>query len=629
MSLIAQVGRRSLGPRLWFGAVYAALTLGAVTMVYPFLLMAGNSATTSYDWWRFRVVPRYLWNRLDLLCKYTVDKDGLVLYGERYAKNGITFTTIRPAHFAWLLDLPPGACAARAADLAQFTREACPERFLYPAFSWQTQKFYSPLWLRSRYVAWLQAKHGSLDALNRAHGYPYRRWEDVATRGVLNPIQHARTRADEPHAQDLFGFLLASRQEHPEWVSLVSADEVFQAYLAGRYGTIERFNRKNGTAHKDFTEARLGSAHGKPELALELEEAEPLRQRPVEFFLRRLLPLHFYRLDPSARPAWERFLARGRLSPSKNPFSELAPPGQERAATWIEFIHEAAPLAAIRVDDPVTHWRGFLRRKYADDLAALNRAHGAAYASWEEVVRLPVAEMDWTTVDASAGRLRARYLLGNYAEVLKLMATHGRALANTLLYVALAVAGALTVNPLAAYALARFRMAHANKVLVFLLATMAFPAEVAMIPGFLLVRDLGLLNTFGALVLPTLASGYSIFLLKGFFESLPPELYEAGLLDGASEARMFWNITLPLSKPILAVIALGAFSSAYGAFIFAFLTCQDPSMWTLMVFLYQFQQESSNGLIMASLVVAALPTLTVFALCQRVILRGIAIPTFK
>ena len=92
---------------------------------------------------------------------------------------------------------------------------------------------------------------------------------------------------------------------------------------------------------------------------------------------------------------------------------------------------------------------------------------------------------------------------------------------------------------------------------------------------------------------------------------------------------MFWKITLPLCKPILAVIALGAFTAAYGAFIFAFLTCQDPKMWTLMVFLYEFQQQASNVLIMASLVAAAVPTLVVFLFCQNIILRGIVIPSFK
>ena len=89
---------------------------------------------------------------------------------------------------------------------------------------------------------------------------------------------------------------------------------------------------------------------------------------------------------------------------------------------------------------------------------------------------------------------------------------------------------------------------------------------VAFLAGWVLPRaaahfdvsiSASLMNTFWALVLPGLANGYGIFLLKGFFDSLPPELYEAGLIDGASELRMFWQITLPLCKPIMAVMALG------------------------------------------------------------------------
>jgi len=169
---------------------------------------------------------------------------------------------------------------------------------------------------------------------------------------------------------------------------------------------------------------------------------------------------------------------------------------------------------------------------------------------------------------------------------------------------------------------------------------MAYPAILAVAAGYtlppLLAHSLSrpdlnvsLMNTFWVLVLPGLASGYSIFLLKGFFDSLPPELYEAAMLDGASELRMFFVITFPLCKPILAVIALGAFTAAYGSFMFAFLTCQDPAMWTLMVFLYQLQQTSSVPIVMASLVIAAVPTLLVFIFAQNMILRGIVIPTFK
>jgi multiple sugar transport system permease protein len=147
-----------------------------------------------------------------------------------------------------------------------------------------------------------------------------------------------------------------------------------------------------------------------------------------------------------------------------------------------------------------------------------------------------------------------------------------------------------------------------------------------MIPSFLLLKDLGLLNTFAALVLPTAASGYMIFLLKGFFDSLPQELYEAAQMDGAREATMMTRIALPLSKPVLGYLALIAFMGAYGAFIYAFLIAQDQQMWTLMVWVYQLQNMAPKSVMMAALTVAAVPTLLVFLFAQRVIIRGIVLP---
>ena len=135
-----------------------------------------------------------------------------------------------------------------------------------------------------------------------------------------------------------------------------------------------------------------------------------------------------------------------------------------------------------------------------------------------------------------------------------------------------------------------------------------------------------MLNTIWALVLPGVAHGFSIFILKSFFDGLPQELYEASLIEGASERWMFWNVTLALTKPILAVTAFGAFVSAYGAFMFALVIAPDERMWTISVWLYQFQQEVNEPVRFASLVVASVPVLVAFLLMQRFILRGIVLP---
>ena len=263
------------------------------------------------------------------------------------------------------------------------------------------------------------------------------------------------------------------------------------------------------------------------------------------------------------------------------------------------------------------------------------RLHGKtpedAWAAYGHGRRFPVREALAVQFEEHGWRDFRRSAFDNYATVCDYLFVRGRAFANTFVLVLLSVLAHLTVNPLAAYALSRFRMRGTEKILLFLLATMAFPAAVTAVPGFLLVRDLGLLNTMAALVLPGVASGMSIFILKGFFDALPRELYEAASIDGASEWTVFRKITLPLTTPILAVNALTSFVAAYNSWEWAFLVCQKESHWTLAVWLYQMSINYSGEpwCVMAGFVLVSIPTALVFLLCQKVILRGIVLPSLK
>ena len=244
-------------------------------------------------------------------------------------------------------------------------------------------------------------------------------------------------------------------------------------------------------------------------------------------------------------------------------------------------------------------------------------------------VEIPQMALDREAFLAQRGFWRWEFLTANYRHVYGEISGHGGAIRNTVIFVVLSIGGALLVNPLAAYALSRFRLRASYAILLFLLATIAFPAEVTMIPVFLQMKELNLLNTFGALILPGLANGFSIFLLKGFFDSLPRELYEAAEIDGASEWTMFWNISMTLSKPILAVIALEAFVSAYGTFFYALILAPDPKIWTIMVYIYEMRQGAATPVVYASLIITAIPTLLVFITCQNIILRGLVVPSEK
>jgi len=256
------------------------------------------------------------------------------------------------------------------------------------------------------------------------------------------------------------------------------------------------------------------------------------------------------------------------------------------------------------------------------------------YADWVAAqgtpgARIPREALDRLAFEKEQGTWKMRFLTLNYLTVIDEVLVHGRAIMNTFILVVLTMGGALLVNPLAAYALSRFKLRKTYHILLFFLATIAFPAEVTMIPVFLQLKELNMLNTFFALVVPGLVSGFSIFLLKGFFDSLPKELYEAAEIDGASEWTMFWQITMTLSKPILAVIALGAFVSAYGAFFYALILAPKQEMWTVMVYIYQLRQSVDAPVVYASLILTAIPNILVFVFCQNIILRGIVVPSEK
>jgi len=200
---------------------------------------------------------------------------------------------------------------------------------------------------------------------------------------------------------------------------------------------------------------------------------------------------------------------------------------------------------------------------------------------------------------------------------------------KTAIYCLLMIGIALLINPLAAYAMSRFRLPCTYKFLLVLMATMSFPPMVTLIPQFIMLREMSMLNTFWALILPTAANGYLIFLLKGFFDSLPTDLYDAALIDGAGEFRMFFQITMALSKPILAVVALQAFNGAYVAFLYPLIVCPDEKMWLLNVWLMQYQQQVSMGGMFAAVLVAAVPPLVIFIFAQNIIMRGIVVPVEK
>lgn len=301
---------------------------------------------------------------------------------------------------------------------------------------------------------------------------------------------------------------------------------------------------------------------------------------------------------------------------------------RNRRSVWTGFVKQL-PADLRRLSSSEIAFQRFLMDKYGS-LERINRAYGwrlrhleEAFPPFMEAYAVTFAHHEWDFTLQPA--------LRNYRIIAEYLTMNANAVPVTLLLIAMSVLCTLTINPLAAYAMSRFNLRGQQLIMLYLLSTMAFPAMVSAIPAYLLMRDLNLLNTFFALVLPGAANGMAIFVLKGFFDSLPQELFEAATIDGASEPQIFRIVAMPLIKPILAINSLGAFIAAYNGWEWALIVCQDRRMWTIAVWLYQANQwwKSMPWIVSAGFVVASIPTLLVFLSCQKIILRGIIIPAMK
>jgi len=355
----------------------------------------------------------------------------------------------------------------------------------------------------------------------------------------------------------------------------------------------------------------------------------------VKFYPRRLLTVRVTpelqaRYQASLRGTYRTIAAYNALSLTNiSDFAEVPLRANDTAnGDWMKFVGSLA-VNDLQLRSAESAYQQFLTAKYGT-VAAVNAAYGWKLQIIEEAAP-PIAEAITVTFFNNEWRHLFHDITKNYGAVFDFMAIRGRAFVNTSIYIAICLLISLTINPLAAYALSRFKLRWTEQILLFMVATMAFPGAVTAIPSFLLLRDLQLLNTFYALFLPGLANGMSIFILKCFFDGLPRELYEAATIDGAREWQIFLHISLPMTTPILAVNALNAFIGAYNSWEWALIVCQKESYWTIAVWLYQLAQtlEGSPWIVMAGFVAASIPTALVFIGCQKIILRGIVLPSMK
>jgi len=653
MGIISEIGRKDIRVRLLIWCISIALIIGAFTMIYPFALMISGSSKSGVDVSENELIPSFLKDD-----KVMYQKSVEALFNERSEIFQSAYD-LQNGDFKQL-DLPDGKDInlTLVKDWNQFIKKRNYKHYYYGLsfISIYNSKNTTPINLR-RFKSMLSKRFdGSLEKMNQAMQLELVSWNGLGVQaaGYLSPRAMPNTDTELYNTYYAFKekFFDGSQEDLPLVNRYFIDPEGYfkNIYLRAQYTQkIGNYNTDHKTKYKSWDDVKLTRFY-----PADKKKYTDLQRKDWEDFVRTLLNRFWIIVKPETLPGYHAYLQTrynnkiaelNELYNSKyKNFNEIElvtqlkefPFSGARLYDWGLFIRGwsdakgklyQVPLKYLEVSSAIYDFRDHLKNKYKT-IAAANKILKSNYTVWSDI-RSQQQTSHYLWIKENSTILKWEFVRRNFISVFDYIVLHGYAIWNTFVYCASAVICALIVNPLAAYALSRFNPPSSYKILLFLMVTMAFPPMVTQIPVFLLLRELSLLNTYGALILPALANGYSIFLLKGFFDSLPQELYESAEIDGASETRIFLQITMSLSKPILAVIGLQTFQLAYSNFMMALLYCQDEKMWTIMPWLYRLQSTSCQGVIFASLIIAALPTFLVFAFCQNIIMRGIVVPVEK
>ena len=243
----------------------------------------------------------------------------------------------------------------------------------------------------------------------------------------------------------------------------------------------------------------------------------------------------------------------------------------------------------------------------------------------EDIIRLPPEWIPWPATGA------------HYYEVLlgsSRTARIGRAFANSLVVAIGTVLVVLSTSAMAAYPLARMRFPGRDLVFVVLVGSLMIPNAVLLVPQYVLTQRLGWLSTYQGLIVPEAAMlfAFGVFLLRQFFLTMPRDLEDAALIDGAGPWQVFSRIILPLSQPVLAALAIFAFRSAWNDFLWPLIAVNKPEMFPLPVALALLRSAYSSesyGPIMAGAALSAVPLLVVFIVANRRIVEGVRLSGLK
>ena len=227
--------------------------------------------------------------------------------------------------------------------------------------------------------------------------------------------------------------------------------------------------------------------------------------------------------------------------------------------------------------------------------------------------------------------LPSRPTTANYASLLEQL-DFARYFTNSAVVAVLVTVANLVFCSMLGYALAKLRFPGRRALFGLVMGTLLVPSAVTLVPMFVLMSRLNLINSFPALILPFAAGPFGVFLMRQFMRQIPDELLDAGRVDGAGEFYLFWRVAMPLCGPALATLGILTFLASWNNFIWPLVVTTDQEMFTLPVALANFATDPNHpepGVLMAGSAVLVLPVLAVFLVLQRFFTRGIAMTGLK
>jgi multiple sugar transport system permease protein len=204
-------------------------------------------------------------------------------------------------------------------------------------------------------------------------------------------------------------------------------------------------------------------------------------------------------------------------------------------------------------------------------------------------------------------------------------------LKNSVILSVAVTAVSLLINSMAGYAFAKYRFPKKDIIFNFLISSMVIPGQVTMLPLFLLLKHLGFINTYFAIIIPGMVSIFGIFLIRQYAQTIPDSLIEAAKMDGASETLVYWRVILPLCKPILVTLGIFTFMGTWNDFLWPLIVMTDSSMYTMPVAVANLMGEhvQDTELMMAGSVLTTMPMVLLFIVLQKYYIHGIMVGGVK